>query len=263
MSLKAEDVQCLADALSLLKPTTSTASVAATSVKLPTFWKQEPVLWFAQVEALFSSKGITQDQTKYDYVVAALDSSTILEIKPTIVSPPTKDRYSSLKTALKDAFDRPQCAKDAELLSITEIGDRTPTSHLRYLRSLNSDGSTLLQACFLSHLPADIRAIVTAQGLADVDQMAKAADRALQARDAAQPTPTASAIRHRGQRTNTRRDSRADKTERSDRRERNFICFYHRRFGKQANRCQPDCIFADQPAAHQIDASGNDDTDRQ
>ena len=167
MSLKAEDVKCLVDALKLLGPSgaaTSAPTAAATAVKLPTFWKQEPVLWFAQVEALFSSKGIVQDQTKYDYVVAALDSSTILEIKPTIVSPPSSDRYDNIKTALKDAFDRPQCAKDAELLGITDIGDRTPTSHLRYLRSLNSDGSTLLQACFLSHLPADVRAIVTAQG---------------------------------------------------------------------------------------------------
>ena len=45
-------------------------TVAATAVKLPTFWIEDPELWFAQVECVFNNRQpkITQDATKYNYV---------------------------------------------------------------------------------------------------------------------------------------------------------------------------------------------------
>ena len=261
MPLSAEDVKDLADALSKVTATkaTSTSTSSAVSVKLPPFWKDEPKLWFAQVESMFSTKGITQDRTKYDYVVSALDNSTALEVKATITKPPQADLYNNLKTVLEEAFDKPQAARDAELLSITDMGDRTPSSHLRYLESLNSDGATLLQALFLSHMSADIRAIVTAQGLTDIKEMAKAADRAVQAKDAGNSHPTAAAVRHRPQRNSRDRNTSRDKPGKN-----NYICYYHRKFGKQANRCHPECIFNDQPTTtNQIDLQGNETTDRQ
>ncbi|KAJ8372904.1 hypothetical protein AAFF_G00275540 [Aldrovandia affinis] len=47
----------------------------AVALKLPEFW-QEHAVWFAQAEAQFALRGITQEDTKYFYVVAALNSST-------------------------------------------------------------------------------------------------------------------------------------------------------------------------------------------
>ena len=45
----------------------------AVSLKLPTFWNSQPEVWLAQAEAQFNIRGITADETKYYYVVAALD----------------------------------------------------------------------------------------------------------------------------------------------------------------------------------------------
>ena len=261
MSLSSEDLQGLAAALNKLATAgtsnSTESTTAAASLKLPPFWKHEPTLWFAQIESLFSTKNITQDKTKYDYVISSLDSTTALEIKPTILKPPAENKYDGIKKALIAAYDRTQEAKDAELLSITDIGDRSPTSYLRHLLSLNSSGETLIRALFLSHLPPNVRVIVQAQGHSDIEELAKAAERAVNARDASRQPPSASAVQtKRG--PNKRRENNNSK-ERSG----NYICYYHRKFGKNATKCQPDCIFGDKTAskaANQIDA-GNDETD--
>ena len=46
--------------------------VSAVSVKLPPFWLADPAIWFLQVEAQFTLKGIVQQRTKFDHVIAVL-----------------------------------------------------------------------------------------------------------------------------------------------------------------------------------------------
>ena len=263
------DIKALAQALATVTaaPASSTpaatGTTAAASLKLPPFWKDEPSLWFTQIESMFSTKGISQDQTKYDYVVSSLDSTTATEIKATMLNPPNEDKYGNIKTVLIAAYDRTQEAKDAELLAINSTGDRLPTSHLRFLQSLNSSGETIFRALFLSHLPTEVRVIVQAQGHKDIQELAKAADRAVQARDSSRQTTLSTAA------VNTKRSAPGRKRQGGDqakeRSNENFICYFHRKFGKRANRCQPHCIFGDDKptaaaATNQVE-SGNDNTD--
>lgn len=51
-----------------------TANVVA--LKLPEFWEQQAMAWFAQVEAQFALLDITVDDMKYYYVLVSLNSST-------------------------------------------------------------------------------------------------------------------------------------------------------------------------------------------
>ena len=154
MSLAKEDVSAIAAALQTLIVQPTSSSVSAITLKLPTFWTAKPEIWSKQVESQFAARQITTDETKYDYVVSALDNSTAAEVEALILNPPKQGRYEILKNSLINAFGKTQAAKDAELLSLSGLGDRKPTGLLRHIRSLNADPETLLRAVFLAQLPA-------------------------------------------------------------------------------------------------------------
>ena len=59
------------------------ASLHAALIKLPPFWAQKPQTWFVQAEAQFHIKGITQEVTKFYYIVSALsqeDTDTVQDL---------------------------------------------------------------------------------------------------------------------------------------------------------------------------------------
>ena len=111
------------------------SEVSAVSLKLPEFWLEDPEIWFLRVEAQLRSKSITADQTKFDYVVTALDNRAAAEVKAVLVHLPEQDKYAAIKKALLSAFGKTQAQKDQELLNITGLGDRKPTALLCHLES--------------------------------------------------------------------------------------------------------------------------------
>ena len=92
-----EAILHLAETISKLNvPSTSSSSttmseVSAVSSKLPEFWPEDPEVWFLRVEAQLRSKSITADQTKFDYVVTALDNRAAVEVKAVLVQPPEQE----------------------------------------------------------------------------------------------------------------------------------------------------------------------------
>ena len=62
-------------------------AVESVALKLPTFWVSSPLAWFAQAEAQFELRKISQDESKYYHVVAALDNVTANRALSVITSP--------------------------------------------------------------------------------------------------------------------------------------------------------------------------------
>ena len=182
MPLENEDVQAIAQALQALRPASpdaAPAAISAVSIKLPPFWTARPEVWFRQVEAQFQTRKpvITADLTKFNHVVATLDNVTA-EFKAIILSPPTNDKYkyAVLKAALINAFGKTQASKDMELLSLSGLGDRKPSSLLRHMESLNADPKTLLRALFLAQLPMEVRCVLAVSSTTELKTLAKEAD---------------------------------------------------------------------------------------
>ena len=73
----------------------------AVSLKLPTFWMLQPEVWFTQAEAQFNLRGITANDTKYFYVLTALDQQTVTRLLDLISRPPVDGKYKKLKDRLQ------------------------------------------------------------------------------------------------------------------------------------------------------------------
>ena len=82
------------------RPKPPPAHVQAVSLKLPPYWSNDPQIWFAQVEAQFSTCGINAQRTMFDYVVANLTPDIAIEIRDLILRPPEENPYNVLKAQL-------------------------------------------------------------------------------------------------------------------------------------------------------------------
>ena len=178
MLLEAADIQALAAALQNFQPSQSPAQVNATAVKLPSFWQGNPKVWFRQVESVFATcnPAITAQQTKFEYVIQALDNSTAECVQNIILDPPANP-YNTLKAALNRAFGKTQAEKDQELLSLNGLGDRKPSELLQHMQNLNADPATLFKALFLAQLPPDVRRILATSSKTETADLPLETDR--------------------------------------------------------------------------------------
>ena len=69
----------------------------AVTVKIPPFWTHSLTAWFAQAEAQFVLRKITEDDTKYYYIVSALDSATATRAVSILSQPPITGKYANIK----------------------------------------------------------------------------------------------------------------------------------------------------------------------
>ena len=159
-------------------------------MKLPPFWPADPDVWFAQVEAQFSTRGITAQKTKYEYVVASLSPEFATEVRDLILNVPTNP-YDTLKQQLIARTAVPEQRRLQRLFHSVELGDRRPTQLLRQMQQLLGDnaaatGGPLLRELFLQCLPPNVRMVLASSGDAkSLDELATLADKVL---DAAPPS---------------------------------------------------------------------------
>lgn len=74
------------------------------SFKVPPFWRSNPGLWFAQIEAQFATARITTDMAKYNTVVAAIESAVLVQVSDIILGPAEGQNYDNLKDRLVSVF---------------------------------------------------------------------------------------------------------------------------------------------------------------
>lgn len=163
-------------------PTENMNIGAANAVRLPPFWKENPHLWFAQVEAAFVINKVSSDETKFRYVVLHLDPSVLPLVADIVTSPPDGDRYAAIKGRLTTVLGETSASRLRRLLASHELGDDKPSVLLQRLRNLAegqvSDG--VLRTIFMDQLPENVRTILAISEVNDLSKLAIQADKILE-----------------------------------------------------------------------------------
>jgi hypothetical protein len=54
------------------QPPDSTFTINRVGIRVPPFWAEKPAVWFAQFEGQFVLSNVTQDETKFYYIIPQL-----------------------------------------------------------------------------------------------------------------------------------------------------------------------------------------------
>lgn len=245
--------------------------------------------WFICLEAAFSVNVIKNDKFRFNAVIVALGSRAkyVHSVISKCIESSSNEKYGTLKAAVIAHFRPSETQRLTSLLSGMTLGDQKPSVLLSEMRRLGGAGCTdsVLSNLWLRALPNTTRSIIAAMPTASLDDQAKVADKILEA-----PRGEVSAVQvveapsssleqriealsrrldealsgnfrgrdhHRGRtpyrgRSKNRSPSQRQSTPASGS-HRRWICWFHYRFGAQAQKCEKQkgdnpnvpCIFFD------------------
>ena len=154
------------------------AAANAVTLKLPAFWTSQPQVWFQQAEAQFTIRNITADQTKYAYIVAALNHDTAGRLLDLLRAPPTEGKYAAIKARLTKTFGLTRRVRANRLLQMGDLGDRRPSALMDEMLSLLDGHSPcmLFEQLFLNRMPDPIHLQLAEADFTDPRRVAEHAD---------------------------------------------------------------------------------------
>ncbi|KII61927.1 Transposon Ty3-G Gag-Pol polyprotein [Thelohanellus kitauei] len=218
----------------------------AVALKLPTFWTSQPAVWFVQTEAQFSIRRITDDLTKYHYLVASLDQESASRLLDVLDSPPDTGKYIHLRERLLKTFGLSRRERAARLLDMPGLGDRKPSVLLSEMRAL-ATGHTccmLFEEIFLRQLPDDVRLQLAHADFTDLDKLGEYADEIWQTRS--QRLAIDSVKRSKSKFAPPR--TSFDTTKQTNETPSSGWCYYHETYGSKAKKCRAPCKYEQNPS---------------
>ena len=230
------------------------------SVKLPSFWTDSPEVWFLQAEAQFENKGITVSRTKFTHCVAALPQDVACRLLDLVRAPPA-DPYAALRRRLIQMYSLSDFQRYQALQSLPLLSDQRPSELMdKMLVLLPEDEKPgfFFRGLFLDRLPADIRAHLLSESIKDPRGMALRADELWSVRGRSVPVqvlsdhqvedvyalPRDSSSRTGARGSRTRSTSRSTAPDDGRRSRAVSVCWYHRRWGAEANQCRSPCSYS-------------------
>lgn len=148
-------------------------------VKLATFWRNRPKLWFVAIESEFTAYCVRSDDIKYSAVVRHLDEQSMIAVADVLEQPPAVGKYEKLKATLIERFSD-SLEKQMRTLEATELCDKAPSVLLREMRTLAGANVTdnMLRTLWLQRLPIRTQELLTILDDVNLDKLAAYADKA-------------------------------------------------------------------------------------
>jgi hypothetical protein len=219
--------------------------VVAANVKLPDFWADTPDTWFIRAESILRTRKITGEKAKFDHVVGTLPSAVIRQVHDILTDPPAANPFTALKEALLKRLIQSEAERTRLALDEEVLGDRTPSQLLRHLESLlpaADSKSAMFRYHYINKMPASIRPFLVSNSAASLADLATQADNLLTFHRA-QPTTVAAASSTSDSALAEvlARIRNLEKGTKSKSANTGGLCFYHRKFGDKARKCQLPC----------------------
>lgn len=232
----------------------ATAAAAAANIKLPPFCATDVLPWFQRVEVQFRLRNLTSEARKADHVLAALPEETFSLISEWLLEQgDAQIQYSDLKKQLLRRCVATPEERAHRLIELTRLplGDQRPSAAFAEMKALTrlpytSNGTNkldLLRVLWLMRLPSDVRSKITNFMDQTEQQITDLADSLQGAAKIAAPRPAmaasdvgeaedvaAAAIKRPQLQIHTTKKQNQE-----------GLCFFHRRFGDRARKCQAPC----------------------
>jgi hypothetical protein len=122
---------------------------------------------------------ITQDATKFYYLISQLDNKYAAEVEDLITYPPLTGRDDRIKAELIRHLSLSEEQRFRQLLMHKEMSDRRSTQFLRHLRTLAEPSvpSDFFRNLWTDRLPPNIQAIIATQAQVALEDVAQVADK--------------------------------------------------------------------------------------
>ena len=251
------------------------------ALRVPPFWIHDPSLWFTHVETQFITHRIRSDAARLNHI-RSLTHKVMSEVRDYIMAPPGTIPYDTFRTELIRRTSDSRQKRLRQLHVDEEQGDRRPSQLLRQMKQLMGENplqSDILKQSFVNRLPANAQMILASAGEnTQVEELAELSDRIMEVTTTVAPVtqaqsstnpflPTPDSSELTELRALTQQQARQIQTltdqllaftrnqprendnklfgrRRSRSRDRpGSYCYYHRRFGEKARKCETPCSY--------------------
>ena len=124
------DLQTQLDQQRVAQAAAATNAVnAVESLQLPAFWPLAPQDWFAVIEALFVTRRITAERTRYMHILQKLPPDTVASVRDIIRQVDTLAApYTRLKEKLTNTYGKSKYQLCDEVFDMPPLAPRSPAS---------------------------------------------------------------------------------------------------------------------------------------
>lgn len=203
--------------------------VQAVGLKLAPFFTQNPQFWFDASEAQFGIRNITSDDTKFWYTISALDHSTyeaVASIVRRVRNGTLRDnKFQRVKEVLLEKYGVRPVRQFYNLLKSAGETDRSVTELFNKVGAMSVTLEEMRMATTLFILPQGIQHELGKQKFKTFEEMYE----------------MAKLIEEQSSSTSIAAVRSKPKTNRKPQTSAEDVCYYHKRFGKEAKKCRKPC----------------------